>query len=250
MNGKIQSRKFVGSCSDIHLIEDEISHKKIIVKKYENDEIYNTIFDRYNKNLLYKDINEFAIFPIFFDKEKRETYLNFIEGHDLYYHVINYDLELEDVKVIFIKILLILNCFHKKGIIHGDIKLENIIIDYDDNIYIIDWDHISQMDENKKVDLNSGTPSYCPPEMLIRKETKIGYAIDVWSCGVVLYNLLCKMQPYDNYKNMKFNYKGQLLFIYQTEYNKIEIYKKILINIFQFEPYRRPQIDDILKILI
>lgn len=91
---------------------------------------------------------------------------------------------------------------HANGIIHRDIKLENImfntseIVDYSD-IQIIDFGLATSTENNSIGLLNTivGSPYFTAPEVF---EGKYGKEWDIWSCGVVLYVLLSGYYPYNS----------------------------------------------------
>lgn len=55
---------------------------------------------------------------------------------------------------------------HLKGIVHRDLKLENILIDQDGYIKIIDYGLAKMLDENQESTSFCGTPEYLAPEMI------------------------------------------------------------------------------------
>ena len=87
-----------------------------------------------------------------------------------------------------------LDFIHKKGVVHRDIKLDNILInkieEEEYHIKLADFGLADFISNNKdgKLKLKCGTPGYVAPEIL-RNE---GYSqkCDIFSLGAVLYNLL------------------------------------------------------------
>ena len=78
----------------------------------------------------------------------------------------------------------LLNQVHLKGIIHCDLKPDNIIIDNNDNIYIIDWNSSKYINEKP----THGTLKYCSYEQL--SLMAVDNYFDIYSIGVMLYDLL------------------------------------------------------------
>lgn len=84
---------------------------------------------------------------------------------------------------------------HSMNIIHRDIKLENIIIDSKKNVKIIDFGFGSCTPKSKLLNFFCGTPSYMPPEIVLKKNY-IGPYVDIWSIGILLFIMLCGVFPF------------------------------------------------------
>ena len=91
---------------------------------------------------------------------------------------------------------------HSQNIIHRDLKPENLLLDSKDNIKIVDFGLSNRALGNNMLKTACGSPCYAPPEMLLGKKYK-GPPADIWSCGVVLYALLCGHLPFDNPNNSR-----------------------------------------------
>ena len=120
--------------------------------------------------------------------------MNYIRGRELFEIAsdMNYRVEPFRVKKWMIKIAKILLCVHPLGIIHRDIKMENILIDGRDEPHVIDWGFATFIKDIKPDGQNAvcGTLESMAPETYDRV---YGTASDVWSLGVVLYNLLTRV---------------------------------------------------------
>ena len=134
---------------------------------------------------------------------------------------------------------------HEKGVIHRDLKPENILIESSEekdkdffHINIIDFGTCEIL-KKKKLTEQIGTSFYIAPEVL-----KNGYneKCDLWSCGVILYILLCGSPPFYG-KNEKEIFKrildGNFTFRHKI-WNKISTEgKNLVLKLLQVNPTKR-----------
>ncbi|XP_009625261.1 CBL-interacting serine/threonine-protein kinase 24 isoform X1 [Nicotiana tabacum] len=86
---------------------------------------------------------------------------------------------------------------HSKGVYHRDLKPENLLLDCQGNLKVSDFG-LSALPQ-QGVDLlhtTCGTPNYIAPEVLSNRGYN-GAAVDVWSCGVILFVLMSRYLPFD-----------------------------------------------------
>lgn len=100
-----------------------------------------------------------------------------------------------EARKIFKQILLALEYCHRLNITHRDIKLENILIDHNQNIKLIDFGFSTCFSNEKKFRLFCGTPSYMSPEIVLKQESH-GPPSDIWAAGIVLYVLTTGTFPF------------------------------------------------------
>jgi 5'-AMP-activated protein kinase catalytic alpha subunit len=94
---------------------------------------------------------------------------------------------------------------HKLNIVHRDLKPENLLLDYNNNIKIVDFGLSNTYKDGQRLKTACGSPCYAAPEMIAGKKYS-GIRVDIWSCGVILYALLCGYLPFED-KNTKILYK-------------------------------------------
>lgn len=104
-------------------------------------------------------------------------------------------LEENDAKRVFKQIIEALEYCHSLGISHRDIKLENILINPQNNVKLIDFGFSTCFPNEKKLKLFCGTPSYMAPEIVNKQECH-GPPSDIWAAGILLYVLLSGGFPF------------------------------------------------------
>lgn len=103
----------------------------------------------------------------------------------------------DQVRGIVKRCLQLVNTLHSRGIVHNDIKPENFVICNGDVIKVIDFGISWRLSEPHVGD-SWGTPWYMAPERLSGVQT---LKSDVWSIGVLTYQLLTGMLPFNDRYN-------------------------------------------------
>lgn len=101
------------------------------------------------------------------------------------------------VQRIFAQLVGAVSYVHSKSCVHRDLKLENILLDKNQNVKLVDFGFTREY-EGKSSYLQTwcGTVCYSAPEML-KGEKYAGEKVDIWSLGIILYALLCGELPFD-----------------------------------------------------
>ncbi|CAM6100921.1 unnamed protein product [Calypogeia fissa] len=86
---------------------------------------------------------------------------------------------------------------HRNMVVHRDLKPENLLVDSKWNVKIADFGLSNIMRDGHFLKTSCGSPNYAAPEVISGK-MYAGPEVDVWSCGVILYALLCGSLPFDD----------------------------------------------------
>ena len=150
------------------------------------------------KSIRHKNIIQ--LFDIMESKTNLYFVIEYCKGGELFDYIVkNKRLNEGEACVFFQQIINGVEYLHKQGIIHRDLKPENLLLDYNNNIKISDFGLSTFFAKNNYLQTACGTPSYAPPEMLEGLQYN-GEASDIWSCGIILYAMLCGTLPFTESK--------------------------------------------------
>ena len=91
---------------------------------------------------------------------------------------------------------------HSRGVVHRDIKAENILIGNNNTVKISDFGLSNFFTGEDRLSTYCGSPSYVAPE-LVNRSPYIGPPADLWSCGVLLYVMVCGHLPFSNFRTLR-----------------------------------------------
>uniref|UniRef100_A0A8C4QIH9 non-specific serine/threonine protein kinase n=1 Tax=Eptatretus burgeri TaxID=7764 RepID=A0A8C4QIH9_EPTBU len=105
-------------------------------------------------------------------------------------------LDEEEAKRKFLQIVSAVDYCHQRGIVHRDLKAENLLLDGNMNVKLADFGFGNFYQKGELLATSCGSPPYAAPEVFEGLEYD-GPQLDVWSLGVVLYVLVCGTLPFD-----------------------------------------------------
>lgn len=127
--------------------------------------------------------------------------LEYASGGELFDYILQHKYLKENVaKKLFAQLVSGVDYMHLKGLIHRDLKLENLLLDKHKNIIISDFGFVNSYnrDRNDLMKTSCGSPCYAAPELVLTQSPYSGRKVDIWSLGVILYAMLSGYLPFDD----------------------------------------------------
>ena len=200
------SRKKIGkgAFSVIYKGTHKISNKVFAIKEisYENlSKIKNTIKREFTVMKKLNHPNIIKLHEVFFDNDNKNVYLvlDYYEKGDLCKFLEGKPLKEKYAKKYMRQLALGLEYLHRNNIIHRDLKLKNILVTNSNDIVISDFGFARNGNNETMFDTMCGSPMYMAPEIMNQKV--YDNKSDLWSVGVIMYELLFGTTPY-HAKNM------------------------------------------------
>ena len=123
------------------------------------------------------------------------------DGGELFDYIVSHKrVEERQACIFFHQIMDGLECIHKSDITHRDMKPENLLLKMTPSgwvIKIVDFGLSNTHEGGKLLSTACGSPCYAAPEMIAGK-AYVGPVADMWSCGVILFALVCGYLPFED----------------------------------------------------
>lgn len=101
----------------------------------------------------------------------------------------------EDTRFYVATLMLTIEYMHRRGVIHRDLKFENLLLGSDGYLRLIDFGH-AQIGLEETIEDNIGTESYMAPELLNKRPH--GKGVDWWSLGIIMLEMLSRAPVFSN----------------------------------------------------
>jgi eukaryotic-like serine/threonine-protein kinase len=199
---RIQRKLGAGGMADVYLAEDQELGRRVAIKilngRHANDAQFIERFRREAKNAA--ALNHPNIVSIYDRGEAEDTYyiaMEFLDGRTLKELIVGHGAAPVRVAIEYARqILSALRFAHRHGIVHRDIKPHNVLVDAEGRVKVTDFGiaraGTSQMTETGSI---VGTAQYLSPEQA--RGGEVDQRSDLYSLGVVLYELLTGKTPFE-----------------------------------------------------
>ncbi|KAE8724842.1 SNF1-related protein kinase catalytic subunit alpha KIN11 [Hibiscus syriacus] len=124
--------------------------------------------------------------------------MEYVKSGELFDYIVEKGrLQEDEARNFFQQIISGVEYCHRNMVVHRDLKPENLLLDSKCNVKIADFGLSNIMRDGHFLKTSCGSPNYAAPEVISGK-LYAGPEVDVWSCGVILYALLCGTLPFDD----------------------------------------------------
>jgi serine/threonine-protein kinase len=201
---RIGDRLGKGGMGEVYRAEDTKLKRTVALKRLapalRADSLYRHRFlEEAERASRFSDSHVAAVYDVLEEQGEIFLILEYVEGQNLRQRL-RHRLSLDEFFTIVIQCAEALASAHKRGIVHCDIKPENIMLTEQGQVKILDFGvakHLPRSDQSSTVDRAgtfAGTPAYMSPEVLL-EQAPDGRA-DIFSLGVVAYEVLTGQHPF------------------------------------------------------
>lgn len=241
-----------GSYAVVKFATQKPSGQKVAIKIYEKSKLSDPLREKSVKNEIkvLKKLNHPNIVQFISEVSKEKNLyliMEYVKGCSLQAHLQRQRwkrLEEPEAVGIFVQFIKALAYCHRVGVVHRDIKLENVLINNEGVVKVIDFGFATCCKRGRKTFMYCGTPNYMAPE-IVKKEEYEGFPVDVWAAGVLLYLLVTGGFPFGSNKEAKVFkniLKNQIVF---PEYLSCEC-KDLIKKMLESEPEKRILAEEVL----
>ncbi|CAK77224.1 unnamed protein product (macronuclear) [Paramecium tetraurelia] len=188
--------------------------------------------------------NIIKLYEILESDENLYLVMEYAKGGELFDYIVKkHQLSEPTAAHLFIQLINAVEYLHQQKIAHRDLKPENLLLDESRNIKVADFGLSNLYKNNECLKTACGSPCYAPPEML-HGNPYLGEKSDIWSCGIILYVMLCGFLPFENdntkklYEMIKYEEYDQPK---NVSFFAQDLLKKLLVK----DPYNRIGFDGI-----
>lgn len=249
-NYKIVEEIGEGAFGKVYLAQHVLLNAKVVLKcgLLDDPNIVREIY--YHQQL--KNKNIVKLYEVIKTELHIWMALEYCEGGELFYYIYeNRRLDIDVCRNIFYQIAAGIKYVHSLNLAHRDLKLENILLADKRRLVVklTDFGFVREFNPYKRLLLSTvcGTSAYMAPEML-KNEKYSGFAVDMWSMGVILYAMVYGELPFDDDDEMQTRLKIMTEEPLIRTDNVDPTVTELLRRLLNKDPAARPSISEVLNL--
>jgi serine/threonine protein kinase len=191
-----------GEMATVYLAHDPSSNREVAIKVLPQEMLHNLGFRaRFKRELkMVASLEHPAIVPVYDvgGEESDQPYfvMRYMAGQSLVDWIKKGPISLDNTAIIIERLAAGLNYAHQRGVIHRDIKPDNVLFDGDNHPYLTDFGVAKLTESNVSATGRNpiGSPAYLSPEQVEGEE--LDGRSDIYGMGVMIYEMLTGQKPY------------------------------------------------------
>lgn len=193
----------VGTFGKVKMAVHQLTGHKVAVKilnrqKIKNLDVVGKIRREIQNLKLFRHPHIIKLYQVISTPSDIFMVMEYVSGGELFDYILKHGkLEEREARRFFQQIISGVDYCHRHMVVHRDLKPENLLLDSQSNVKIADFGLSNMMTDGEFLRTSCGSPNYAAPEVISGK-LYAGPEVDIWSCGVILYALLCGSLPFDD----------------------------------------------------
>ncbi|KAH9645576.1 hypothetical protein HF086_005225 [Spodoptera exigua] len=241
----------VGTFGKVKIGEHQLTKHKVAVKilnrqKIKSLDVVGKIRREIQNLKLFRHPHIIKLYQVISTPTDIFMIMEYVSGGELFDYIVKRGkLQEHEARRFFQQIISGVDYCHRHMIVHRDLKPENLLLDHNMHVKIADFGLSNMMMDGEFLRTSCGSPNYAAPEVISGK-LYAGPEVDVWSCGVILYALLCGTLPFDDeHVPTLFRKIKSGIFPIPEYLNKSVV--SLLCMMLQVDPMKRASIEDVKK---
>ena len=227
LNHQIQNYKFIsllgeGGMATVYLAQDNKFDTNVAVKLLNkefvnNENIRKRFLAEARSMFKMSHPNIIKVTDLIEDGDTVAFVMEYVEGETLKEYIERKGkLNDSEIKTIFSQMLDAVGYVHEQNLVHRDIKPSNFMLDKNGKIKLMDFGIAKTTDSNSAeytqtgTGMQMGTPMYMSPEQ-IRSSKEVNHLTDIYSLGVVLWQMVVGQKPYDTRTLSNFDLQSKIV---------------------------------------